>query len=79
MARVPTIQRAQLPSEHQHHEDAIARTRGDVGPNFAVLFNSPGATGRVAACGEYVRDHGAVPPRLKALAMITAARAANNA
>ena len=50
-----------------------------MGPNFAVLFTSPGATGRVAACGEYVRSHGAVPPRLKELAMITAARAANHA
>jgi 4-carboxymuconolactone decarboxylase len=50
-----------------------------VGPNFAVLFNSPEATGRFAAFGEYVRYHGAVPPRLKELAIITAARAANNA
>src|SRR5262249_43351492 len=36
------------------------------------------ATGRFAAFGEYVRYHGTVPPRLKELAMITAARAANN-
>ena len=79
MARVPHRQREQLTSEHQHHEDAIASTRGYVGPNFAVLFNSPEATGRFAAFGEYVRYQGAVPPRLKELAMITAARAANNA
>jgi hypothetical protein len=50
-----------------------------VGPNFAVLFNSPEATDRFAAFGEYVRYHGAVPLRLKELAMITAAWAANNA
>jgi 4-carboxymuconolactone decarboxylase len=79
MARVPHIQREQLTSEHQHHYDAIASTRGSVGPNFAVLFNSPEATGRFAAFGEYVRYQGAVPPRLKELAIITAARAANNA
>jgi 4-carboxymuconolactone decarboxylase len=79
MARVPNIQREQLASEPQHHYDAIASTRGYVGPNFAVLFNSPEATGRFAAFGESVRYHGAVPPRLKELAIITAARAANNA
>ena len=79
MARVPTIQREQLTSEHQHHYDAIASTRGYVGPNFAVLFNSPEATGRFAAFGEYMRYHGAVPPRLKELAITTAARATNNA
>ena len=54
MARVPKMQREQLPSEHQHHYDAIASTRGYVGPNFAVLFNSPGATGRFAAFGEWL-------------------------
>jgi len=79
MACVPHIQREQLTSEHRHHYDAIASTRGYVGPNFAVLFNSPEATGRFAAFGEYVRYHGAVPPRLKELAIITAARAVNNA
>ena len=68
MARVPHRQREQLTSEHQHHYDAIASTRGYVGPNFAVLFNSPEATGRFAAFGEYVRYHVAVPPRLKELA-----------
>ena len=50
-----------------------------MGPNFAVLCNSPEATGRFTAFGEYGRSHGAVPPRLKELAMITAARAANHA
>ena len=58
--------------------DAIAGSRGRVGPNFQTLLNSPEAGGRFAAFGEYVRFHGDVPSRLKELAIITAAREANN-
>ncbi|MGE3536585.1 MAG: carboxymuconolactone decarboxylase family protein [Candidatus Tectimicrobiota bacterium] len=78
MARVPYIQREQLTPEQQGHFDAIAGSRGRVGSNFQALLNSPEAGGRFAAFGEYVRFHGAVPERLKELAIITAAREANN-
>ena len=79
MARMPYIQREQLTPEQQQHYDAIAGSRGNVGPNFQALFNSPEACGRFAAFGEYVRFQGAVPARLKELAILTAAREANNA
>jgi 4-carboxymuconolactone decarboxylase len=78
MARVPYVQREQLPPEQQKHFDSIAGSRGRVGPNFQTLLNSPEAGGRFAAFGEYVRFHGDVPARLKELAIITAAREANN-
>ena len=78
MARVPYVQREQLAPEQQQHFDAIAGSRGRVGPNFQTLLNSPEAGGRFAAFGEYVRFHGDVPERLKELAIITVAREANN-
>ena len=77
MARVPYVQREQLTPEQQQHFDAIAGSRGRVGPNFQTLLNSPEAGGRFAAFGEYVRFHGDVPERLMELAIITAAREAN--
>ncbi len=78
MARVPYIQREQLTPAQQTHYDAIAGSRGRVGTNFQALLNSPEAGGRFAAFGEYVRFHGDVPERQKELAIITAAREANN-
>ncbi len=65
MARVPYVQREQLQPEEQKHFDAIAGSRGRVGPNFQTLLNSPEAGGRFAGFGEYVRFHGDVPERLK--------------
>src|SRR5262245_43096750 len=79
MARVPYAEREQLTTDQQQQFDAIAGSRGRVGPNFQTLLNSPEAGGRFAAFGEYVRFHGDVPARLKELAIITAAREANNA
>jgi hypothetical protein len=49
MARVPYVQREQLTPEQQPHFDAIAGSRGRVGPNFQTLLNSPEAGGRFAA------------------------------
>ena len=43
MARVPYVQREQLPPEQQKHFDSIAGSRGRVGPNFQTLLNSPEA------------------------------------
>ena len=79
MARVPYVQREQLTPEQQPHFDAIAGSRGRVGPNFQTLLNSPEAGGRFAAFGEYVRFHGDVPERLKELAIILVAREWNSA
>jgi len=78
MARVPYIKREDLAPEDQQHFDGIAGSRGRVGPNFSALLNSPEATGRLAAFGEYVRFHAEIDERLKELAILCAAREANN-
>ena len=78
MARVPYVTREDLTKEHQAAYDRIANTRGVVGPNFQGLFNSPVATERFASFGEYVRFDSEIPPRLKELAILPAAREANN-
>ncbi len=78
MARVPYMKREDLAPEDQQHFDGIAGSRGRVGNNFAALLNSPEATGRLAAFGEYVRFHSEIPEPLKELAILCAAREANN-
>ena len=49
MARVPYVQREQLKPEEQKHFDAIAGSRGRVGPNFQTLLNSPEAAADLLA------------------------------
>jgi 4-carboxymuconolactone decarboxylase len=78
MARVPYLKREELSPEHQASYDRIADTRGVVGPNFQALFNSPIATERFASWGEYLRFDSEIPPRLKELVILAAAREANN-
>jgi 4-carboxymuconolactone decarboxylase len=78
MARVPYLQREDLSAEHQASYDRIGDTRGVVGPNFQALFNSPVATERFAVFGEYLRFDSEIPPRLKELVILAAAREANN-
>jgi 4-carboxymuconolactone decarboxylase len=78
MARVPYLNREELSPEHQASYDRIADTRGVVGPNFQALFNSPIATERFASFGEYLRFDSEIPPRLKELVILAAAREANN-
>lgn len=77
MARVPPLEREDLPAEHQHIYDDIARSRGRVQPNFKALLNNPLATARMAALGEYVRFEALLPPRVKVLAMLATARENN--
>ena len=74
----PTYSGEDLESEHRQAYDRIADTRGVVGPNFQGLFNSPVATARFASFGEYLRFDADIPPRLKELAILSAAREANN-
>ena len=74
MARLPYLERDDLPPEARHVYDEIAGSRGSVAPNFKVLLNSPEATSRLAALGAYVRFETPLSPRTKALAVLTAAR-----
>src|SRR5262249_12484585 len=78
MARGPYVQRGQLMPVQQQSVHPIAGRQRRGSPNSQTLRTSPEAGGRFAAFGEYVRFHGDVPDRLKELAIITAAREANN-
>ena len=70
MARVQFLEKAGLPSRHQHIYDEIAASRGGVRRNFKALLNSPMATSKMAILGGYVRC--GRPPRVKALAVLAA-------
>jgi 4-carboxymuconolactone decarboxylase len=74
MARIPPLEREDLPAEHRHIYDDIAGSRGGVQPNFKVLLNNPLATARMAALGGYVRFETPLPPRVKMLAVLATAR-----
>jgi 4-carboxymuconolactone decarboxylase len=74
MARVRSLEREDLPAEHRHIYDDIARSRGRVQPNFKALLNNPLATARMAALGGYVRFEAPLPPRVKMLAVLATAR-----
>ena len=74
MARVRFVEKEDLPSQHQHIYNEIAASRGGVQPNFKALLNSPVATSKMAVLGGYVRFETPLPPRVKALAVLTTAR-----
>lgn len=74
MARVRLIEKEDLPSQHQHIYNEIAASRGGVQRNFKALLNSPLATSKMAVLGAYVRFETPLPPRVKALAVLTTVR-----
>lgn len=76
MARVRYLEREDLAPEHQPLYDEIAASRGGVPPNFKALLNSPVASARMAVLGAYIRFETPLPLRIKALALLTAAREA---
>jgi 4-carboxymuconolactone decarboxylase len=57
--------------------DDIETTRGGVARNYAALLNNPEAAGSFAALGGYVRFETPLDPRVKSLAVLTAAREAS--
>lgn len=77
MARVPFTTRESMPPEGQAVWDDIEATRGGVARNYAALLNNPEAAGSFAALGGYVRFETPLDPRVKSLAVLTAAREAS--
>jgi 4-carboxymuconolactone decarboxylase len=77
MARVPFTKRENMTPEGQKIWDEIQTSRGGVARNYAALLNNPQAAGRLAALGGYARFETPLDPRVKALAILTAAREAN--
>lgn len=77
MARVPITKRESMTPEGQKVWDEIENSRGGVNRNYAALLNNPQAAGRLADLGGYVRFETPLDRRVKALAILTAAREAS--
>jgi 4-carboxymuconolactone decarboxylase len=76
MARVPFAQREILTPEGQQVWDEIQSSRGGVNRNYAAILNNPQAAKHLASLGGYVRFETPLDRRVKALAILTAAREA---
>ena len=77
MARVPITTRENMSPDGQEIWDEIESSRGGVARNYAALLNNPQAAGRLATLGGYARFETTMDPRIKTLAVLTAAREAN--
>jgi len=73
--RVPPLSRHEdVAPEHQHFVDRIVRSRGRVAPLFQVLLHSPDAAERIAHVGAFFVYESALPPKVRALVWLEAAR-----
>ena len=77
MARVPFTTRESMTPQGQEIWDDIESSRGGVARNYAALLNNPQAAGSFAGLGGYVRFETPLDPRVKSLAVLTAAREAS--
>lgn len=75
MARVPVVERADLPEEARAIYDEIAESRGKVQGPFGVLLHSPELALRTARLGAYVRYEAPVPTRHRHLVALIASQA----
>ena len=76
MTRVPFANRESMDAAGQAIWDEIETSRGGVARNYAALLNNPQAAGAMAGLGGYARYETPLPARVKALAVLTAAREA---
>ena len=76
MTRVPYATRDKMDAAGQAVWDEIETSRGGVAQNYAALLNNPQASGAMAGLGGYARYETPLDPRIKALAVLTAAREA---
>ncbi|MDE2843716.1 MAG: carboxymuconolactone decarboxylase family protein [Chloroflexota bacterium] len=76
MARVPFATRENMDAAGQAIWDDIQTSRGGVQRNYAAILNNPQAAGAFAGLGGYVRFETPLDPRVKAVAILTAAREA---
>ena len=76
MTRVPYAARENMDAAGQAVWDEIETSRGGVARNYAALLNNPQASAAMAGLGGYARFETALDPRIKALAVLTAAREA---
>lgn len=73
--RVPALSsHDDVAPEHQHFLDRIVRTRGWLSPVFQVLLHSPDVAERIANVGEFFLYETAIPPAIRTLTWLIAAR-----
>jgi len=75
MTRVPYATRENMDAAGQAIWDDIETSRGGVARNYAALLNNPQASAAMIGLGTYARYNTPMDPRIKALAVLTAARA----
>ncbi|MGH3249640.1 MAG: carboxymuconolactone decarboxylase family protein [Trebonia sp.] len=71
--RLPLVDFANLDEAGRARYQAIAASRGGMPTSFRVFMNSDGATGAIAALGEYVRFQTELPIRTLELAIMRVA------
>ena len=76
MTRVPYATRENMDAAGQATWDDIETSRGGVARNYAALLNNPQASAAMIGLGTYARYNTPMDPRIKALAVLTAAREA---
>ena len=76
MTRVPYANRDTMDVHGQEIWDDIETSRGGVARNYAALLNNPDASAAMIGLGTYARYNTPLDPRIKALAVLTAAREA---
>ena len=76
MTRVPYATREKMDAHGQEIWDDIETSRGGVARNYAALLNNPDASAAMIGLGTYARYNTPLDPRIKALAVLTAAREA---
>ncbi len=76
MTRVPYATRETMDAAGQAIWDDIETSRGGVARNYAALLNNPQASAAFIGLGTYARYDNPMDPRIKALAVLTAAREA---
>jgi 4-carboxymuconolactone decarboxylase len=74
-ARVPLVTKHEdLQPHDQHFFDRIVMTRGRIAPPYQVLLNSPDVAARVAHVGEFLLYDTVLPPAIRTLTWLIAAR-----
>ncbi len=75
MARVPYLNREQLPADKQAVFDRILAQRGKRMPKvFQLLLNAPEFAGRIADVGAYARFQSQIPGDVREIVILTTAR-----
>lgn len=60
--------------QHQHFLDRVVRTRGWIAPAFQVLLHTPDVAERIAHIGAFLLYEGLLPPAVRSLVGLIAAR-----